>query len=586
MAAGKIGKYERLDVLGSGTSGVVYLAWDTLLRRQVALKEIRADGAEMERLLEEARVLDRLQHPHIVQIHSVDVTPDGVVLLDMEWIKGRNLASVLKERAGKPLEPGEATRIILAVLDALAYAHERRIVHRDIKPANILIGDDGAIKLSDFGLAEALGTGSVAGGGGTYPYMAPEDFSEDAQSDRRSDLWAVGVLLYEMLTGRRPFTVMRLRDPFAWKRAVEQDNPPLPTDANPDLLPAWNDVCLRALARRKEERFASAQEFADAVCVAANQSANVPVPTAVPVVPVTPSGAFVFTSTGNIVYSLDEWLALAPRHWDESRRALADGRVEGFLRGVGETLIADVAAQMVARARRGESADKLLQEFLERSQGDETVAAPVRGAARFAAKERTPNEGGTVVAPARSVFARSVPRTEPAIPAATPIAAAEREPIPVAEQPSKPGVRWWYYPCLLLALAPPAVVAASAQEPSAHSLSDPVMLFLLAGEATGILSAILLILTVGTRMAWGARLWLLIPIGIGGLCMGGVVGKIAAINMGDDRWVSVLILCVAPLALLTIQATTARVLWRLWLAVFIALAAITCGVFAATAMQR
>ncbi|MBC8141997.1 MAG: serine/threonine protein kinase, partial [Armatimonadetes bacterium] len=245
MAAGKIGKYERLDVLGSGTSGVVYLAWDTLLRRQVALKEIRADGAEMERLLEEARVLDRLQHPHIVRIHSVDVTADGIVLLDMELIKGRNLASVLKERAGTPLDAGEATRIALAVLDALAYAHERRIVHRDIKPANILIGDDGAIKLSDFGLAEALGTGSVAGGGGTYPYMAPEDFSEDAASDRRSDLWAVGVLLYEMLTGRRPFTVTRQRDPFAWKRAVEQDNPPMPTDANPALAPAWNTLLIQ-----------------------------------------------------------------------------------------------------------------------------------------------------------------------------------------------------------------------------------------------------------------------------------------------------------------------------------------------------
>ncbi len=93
MAAGKIGKYERLDVLGNGTSGVVYLAWDTLLRRQVALKEIRADGPEIERLLEEARVLDRLQHPHIVRIHSVDVTPDNVVLLDMELVTGRNLAS-------------------------------------------------------------------------------------------------------------------------------------------------------------------------------------------------------------------------------------------------------------------------------------------------------------------------------------------------------------------------------------------------------------------------------------------------------------------------------------------------------------
>jgi serine/threonine-protein kinase len=236
MAAGRIGKYERIDVLGHGTSGVVYLAWDTLLRRQVALKEIRADGQELERVLDEARVLDRLRHPNIVSVNGVDEV-GGVVLIDMELIRGKNLASVLREAGGTPLPLAEASRITLAVLSALGYAHEQRIVHRDVKPANILIGDDGAVKLTDFGLAEALGTGSVAGGGGTYPYMAPEDFAEDADSDYRSDLWAVGVVLYEMLAGRRPFNAARLKDPFSWKRAIELEDPPRLSSLRPDLPP-------------------------------------------------------------------------------------------------------------------------------------------------------------------------------------------------------------------------------------------------------------------------------------------------------------------------------------------------------------
>ena len=205
MPIGQIGKYERLEILGHGASGIVYLAWDTLLRRNVALKEIRVAGPELEKVLSEARVLDRLRHPHIIEVHSVDLH-EGVILLDMELVRGKNLAEVLRARLGSPMEPTEAVRIVLAVLDALAFAHERRILHKDIKPANILIGDDGTIiKLTDFGLAEALGTASVADGGGTYPYMAPEDYAEKAASDWRSDLWAMGVVLYELLSGSHPF---------------------------------------------------------------------------------------------------------------------------------------------------------------------------------------------------------------------------------------------------------------------------------------------------------------------------------------------------------------------------------------------
>ena len=98
-------------------------------------------------------------------------------------------------------------------------------VHRDIKPANILIGRDGQVKLVDFGLAEILATNAYAGGAGTYAYMAPEDFAEDDRSDHQSDIWAVGITLYEAVTGQRPFNVVRVKDPFSWKRALEMEVP-------------------------------------------------------------------------------------------------------------------------------------------------------------------------------------------------------------------------------------------------------------------------------------------------------------------------------------------------------------------------
>jgi len=383
VAIGTIGKYERLDVLGHGSSGVVYLAWDTLLRRNVALKEIRADGPEMDRVLDEARVLDRLSHPNIVHINGVDVV-NGVILIDMELVRGGNLSDRLRARAGEPLPAEEAVRITLAVLDALGYAHERRIIHRDIKPANILLTEAGDVKLTDFGLAEALGTGSVAGGGGTYPYMAPEDFAEDDASDYRSDLWAVGVVLYEMLAGRRPFSVPRVKDPFAWKRAIEQEEPPRLTALRPELSSAFDEVIARALAKDKARRFPTARVFADALravplgAVATPRSEGTSAAAPPPLQRADEEEGepepFVFP-TGTVCYTLDDLLPAAARHWNEARRALLDGRTERFLRGIGEVYIADLAAELAARGRNGENEDRLLREFLDRSRPEDDADA-------------------------------------------------------------------------------------------------------------------------------------------------------------------------------------------------------------------
>ena len=260
MPLGMLGKYERIDVLGSGVSGIVYLAKDTLLNKQVALKEVDAHATDARRILEEARLMDRLQHPNIVQVYGADMIDKSIVIA-MEFVRGENLQQLL--RAEGPLPLSRALDIAIQTLDALAFAHSVQIIHRDIKPANILIRRDGVVKLGDFGLAEILATNAYAGGAGTYAYMAPEDFSGDNRSDHLSDIWATGITLYEMLTLERPFRVPNPRDPFAWKRILENE-PYTPIEQFLPTAPAALRTILdRALAKDKRDRYADAATFRD-----------------------------------------------------------------------------------------------------------------------------------------------------------------------------------------------------------------------------------------------------------------------------------------------------------------------------------
>lgn len=552
MPIGTIGKYERLDVLGHGASGVVYLAWDTLLRRQVALKEIRAAGPELDRVLSEARVLDRLRHPHIVAVHSVD-QQDGVVLIDMELVRGRNLADLLRARAGEPLPLPEALRIALAVLDALAYAHERRILHRDVKPGNLLIGGDGeTVKLTDFGLAEALGSHSVAGGGGTYPYMAPEDFAEDAASDTRADLWAVGVMVYEMLTGRRPFAVGRSKDPFAWKRAIETETPAPVSRLNPAVPAAVDAVLERALAKDKTGRFPDARAFADALRAAAGVAPGTvrsalatpapepaPVSAPTPPEPVPSPGTLAFPD-GTLARSLDELLAGAARHWDFARRALSDGRFAAFLEAVGEVYIAELARELTARADL--SPDRRLREFLERSQPEGQDA-----------EERT------------------VPllrRARRATPAPVPAPAPAPTPPPAAPAPA-PGnrMRWWFFPVLLAALAPGAIAGLNVA--GVMGLENYSHRLLMGLALSGVLSAMLLLLGIGVRLPVWARGLCLPPTALGVTSAGVLAATLAGPSASGERVALIASASLAPLGVLVIQAATARRLWRLWLALLL-----------------
>lgn len=389
-----LGKYERLDVLGHGTSGIVYLAKDTLLGKQVALKEISAQGEEKHRFLEEARVLDRLRHPNIVQVNSVDEI-GGKVVIDMEYIRGRNLQDVLRETPQLPIP--QALDIAAQICDGLAYAHSRRTVHRDIKPANILLTREGVVKLVDFGLAEVLGTHSFAGGAGTYAYMAPEDFHPEEHSDRQSDIWAVGIILYEMLAGRRPFQVPKSKDPFAWKRAVEND-PLIPVqELRPDVPPQLRAIVSYALARDKAARYREAAAMAAdlrALEIAGEDPSRLtsspPFPVReglreeamVPVSAVSPSltgkgGEPPRAGMGSSlpgfppgVADIDAFLAHAPDHWEAARDALVGGALARWLRAVGEDPLAAVAEDVARDVGRDDNDN--LRDFLYRA-GMETA---------------------------------------------------------------------------------------------------------------------------------------------------------------------------------------------------------------------
>ena len=220
LAAGaRLGAYEILGLLGAGGMGEVYLARDTRLGREVAIKVLPADVAgnpeRLARFEREARTVASLNHPNIVTLHDV-AEADGVRFLVMERVAGRTLADVIDRAGGLP--PARIFELMTPVADALASAHERGIVHRDLKPANIMIGDDGRVKVLDFGLATERaepvhGEGTTvarealtAEGGilGTASYMAPEQVRGE-RVDARADLFAFGVILYELAAGVRPF---------------------------------------------------------------------------------------------------------------------------------------------------------------------------------------------------------------------------------------------------------------------------------------------------------------------------------------------------------------------------------------------
>jgi serine/threonine protein kinase len=208
MTGKTISHYKILEKLGEGDMGVVYLAEDTKLRRNVAIKflphHIAVNSDERKRFEIEAKAAASLNHSNIATIHAIEDV-DGQLFLVMEYIKGRDLRDVVMETG--PVAPSEAINMAIQIAEGLQAAHEKGIVHRDIKSSNIMITDKGKVKIMDFGLAK-VGKGIQLTKDqstlGTAPYMSPEQIRGETV-DHRSDIWSFGVVLYEMLTGEQPF---------------------------------------------------------------------------------------------------------------------------------------------------------------------------------------------------------------------------------------------------------------------------------------------------------------------------------------------------------------------------------------------
>ncbi|HVF60682.1 MAG TPA: protein kinase [Thermoanaerobaculia bacterium] len=260
MLGRTVSHYEVLDQIGGGGMGVVYRARDTRLGRTVALKflspQLAGSEAHKERFLREARAAATLEHPSICSVYDLGETEEGGFFIAMALCPGESL----KDRLARgPLAPEDALRVALHIAEGLASAHARGIVHRDIKPGNVMVGEDDSVKLVDFGLAKLAEdpehltrTGTVVG---TAAYMSPEQVLGE-EVDHRTDLWSLGVLLYEMLAGVRPFRGERdqavMHSIVARDFAVE----PLPQGEAPVLTP----LLARLLAKAPAERYQSAAE--------------------------------------------------------------------------------------------------------------------------------------------------------------------------------------------------------------------------------------------------------------------------------------------------------------------------------------
>ncbi|MGE0557579.1 MAG: response regulator [Burkholderiales bacterium] len=259
----KIGKYEVQGILGRGGMGVVYKAFDPAIHRQVAIKTITKSAMEpselkyaIARFRHEAQAVGRLTHPRIAAIFDYG-EDEEIAYIVMELVNGKSLYEHLQNKA--KFELSEIGEIIRQLLDGLGYAHAQGVVHRDVKPSNILINDDGRIKISDFGIAH-IDTSSLTQVGeimGSPGYMSPEQFTGD-EPDARTDIYAAGVIAYELLAGRKPFTGSNVEI----MRQVIGERPPNPSDSNPLISVQLDWATHKALAKKREDRFQSAREFA------------------------------------------------------------------------------------------------------------------------------------------------------------------------------------------------------------------------------------------------------------------------------------------------------------------------------------
>ncbi|MCD4687141.1 MAG: protein kinase, partial [Anaerolineae bacterium] len=267
MSRKKLGKYEIIERIGRGGMAEVYRAYHASLDRYVAIKLLHAfladDPEFKDRFENEARNVAKLRHPNIVQVYDFEYDREGdSYYMVMEFINGPTLKEQLFDQgAGANLPIAETVRIVRSSAEALAYAHQRSMIHRDVKPANLMLDEDGRLVLTDFGIAKIVtGAQFTASGGmvGTPAYMAPEQGLGEA-GDERSDIYSLGVILYQLMTGKLPFDA---DTPLAI--ILKHVNEPLPDPQSiaPDIPDAINAIILKALEKDPTKRYQTAIKLA------------------------------------------------------------------------------------------------------------------------------------------------------------------------------------------------------------------------------------------------------------------------------------------------------------------------------------
>jgi serine/threonine-protein kinase len=264
----KLGRYEIVNELGRGAMGVVYEGTDPNIGRRVAIKTARRDVLEgsgraeemMERFLREARAAGALNHPNIITIYDAG-EQDGMAYIAMEFIQGSDLQEIIDDKKRFDLE--DVIEIGTTICEALGHAHEKGIVHRDVKPANIMRVEDGTLRIADFGIARVSNSSLTQEGAmiGTPHYMSPEQFMGQ-KVDGRSDLFSVAIILYELLTGEKPFPGEALNTVM---HGVIRTNPIEPKELNFSINPTLSQVVMRSLSKDPNQRYATGSEMAAAL---------------------------------------------------------------------------------------------------------------------------------------------------------------------------------------------------------------------------------------------------------------------------------------------------------------------------------
>jgi len=270
MSMRTIGRYEIQELIGDGGMGTVWLGNDPMFNRPVAVKVLHShlvnDPEVLERFKTEAVIQARLMHPNIVTVYDFVIDQSSVAIV-MERIQGKPLDEVIEKQGALP--PNACRQIMVQVLSALEVAHKQGLVHRDIKPSNILLDQqDGGIqaKLSDFGVAKVLGSEKMrtatSAKMGTIYYMSPEQLRSPKHVDLRTDIYSLGVMLYQMATGRLPFDA---DTEFEMMRQTIEEVPPSPMTLNPGIPAGLNSVIHRALEKQPNDRFQTCAEFRQAI---------------------------------------------------------------------------------------------------------------------------------------------------------------------------------------------------------------------------------------------------------------------------------------------------------------------------------